>query len=133
MQTRNVIGLFAIAAVAALVAAWLYALAGAGGQIDSLFRASAPMTPPARREATSIEAPPVPIPEQRAENLETIPPDLDLVEDGTLESETGPIDAAVFAELLETGLLEESGDPAAAEQLREALRNAETAQADAPE
>jgi hypothetical protein len=42
-------------------------------------------------------------------------------DEAVVEPQTGPIDAASFAELLDSGLLDETGDAA---ELREALREA---------
>lgn len=131
-----------IALVTALVGAWLYALARSGAQLESLFQttgATAPTEPSLRAApvvdpspALTVEAPAAPPPAESARTSETMRTDADLAEpEAVVERPAGPIDAAAFAELIESGLLEEGSDPAAAEELQNALR--EAAAVDEPE
>jgi hypothetical protein len=126
MQARKAIGslaIVAIVAMAVLVGVWLFALAGSAEQFRSLLRLSAGTAvqaadAPTRSAATAEpplngDAPPPSVPDSSAEGLAE--------EDAGLEARAGPIDGAAFAELLESGLLDESDDRGAAEELRDAL------------
>lgn len=129
MRARKTIGFLVIALVAALVGVWLYALAGSGAQLESLFR---PRGSTAPAEPTPRAAPVV----ERSPSLTVEPPSVSAAADAeAVGAPAGPIDAGAFAELLESGLLDdESSDAAAVGELRDALGEAaESAAAREPE
>jgi hypothetical protein len=115
VQARKSIGLLAIVAIA-LAGVWLYTLAGSAGQLRSLLDLSAPASVAATADAPTRAA--VSIEQHPSHAVETS------LRTVFIEPQAGPIGGAEFAELLESGLLPESSDPAAAEELRNALREA---------
>jgi hypothetical protein len=137
VQARKSIGLLAIVAIA-LAGVWLYTLAGSAGQLHSLLHLSAPASVAATTDAPTRA--PVNIERSASHEVETPPPTTPAASVATetptlpaepfnedhvfIEQRAGPIGGAEFAELLESGLLPESSDPAAAEELRNALREA---------
>ena len=128
--------MLAIAAVG-LVAVWLYAIAGSTEQLRALsLPAEASAGPVSASQPPRVvnRAPPTPVdtPQDRplvvqesaaapvaAAGVET--------EDSSSPQSAGPISGANFAELLDSGLVGDENDPDAAEELRNALREAEAA------
>jgi len=128
MSTRRTIGAVLAIAAVGVVAVWLYAIAASTEQLRALFLpAESSVRPVSASQAPRVvnRAPPTPVAKRQDRPLvveEGVEPD-----DLSSPQSTGPIGGTAFSELLDSGLLREQDDPAAAEELRNALRAAEAA------
>lgn len=134
VSTRKTIGAVLAITAVGLVAAWLYAITGSTGQLRALPLPAETSAGPASasqppRAVNSPPPTPVDTPPDRtlivqesadapvaAEGVET--------EDLSSPQNAGPISGAAFSELLDSGLVGDENDPDAAEELRNALREA---------
>ena len=137
MSTRRTIGAMLAIAAVGLVAVWLYAIAGSTEQLRALsLPAEASVEPVSASQPPRVvkRAPPTPVGTPQDRPLIVQESAAALVagagvdtEDSASPQSAGPISGAKFAELLDSGLVGEENEPDAAEELRNALREAEAA------